>query len=212
MKYKTIWHKTQVKNDCLMRKDLSSTASIYDNLLPCGILNQPKQVRVGNIIPYMIINWQNVKLPIGYIPCIGQKLSKLDYAELYTYIGDELFGLPYPGDEYFYAPDLRDRYISSINDADRYLGKLLESFNPLHSHEGKCSEKGSYHKHLCDSFYVGGTRNGTGGTGYRSFGHRRPVTTEGSIHTHEGLKTDISEGDGYEFRPFTTYVLYLIKF
>ena len=65
-------------------------------------------VPIGSIIPYA-----STTLPKGFLLCDGSEISKTDYADLYTVIGDT-FGTATDNTK-FKLPDLRDNFVQGAN-------------------------------------------------------------------------------------------------
>lgn len=65
-------------------------------------------VPIGSIIPYA-----STTLPKGFLLCNGAEISKTDYADLYTVIGDT-FGTATDNTK-FKLPDLRDKFVQGAN-------------------------------------------------------------------------------------------------
>lgn len=72
------------------------------------IENTSYSVPIGTIISYA-----STTLPIGFLLCDGSEISKTDYADLYTVIGNK-FGTATDTTK-FKLPDLRDKFVQGAN-------------------------------------------------------------------------------------------------
>lgn len=72
------------------------------------IENASYSVPIGTIISYA-----STTLPVGFLLCDGSEISKTDYADLYTVIGNK-FGTATDTTK-FKLPDLRDKFIQGAN-------------------------------------------------------------------------------------------------
>ncbi len=72
------------------------------------IENTSYSVPIGTIISYA-----STTLPVGFLLCDGSEISKTDYADLYTVIGNK-FGTATDSTK-FKLPDLRNRFIQGAN-------------------------------------------------------------------------------------------------
>lgn len=82
--------------------------------------------KIKSVPPGVIEIFAGVVIPDNYLMCEGQAVSKTDYPELYSAIGDTYNTAPLwtgvaasdPAAGYFRVPDLRSRFIVGRNDGD----------------------------------------------------------------------------------------------
>ena len=138
--------------------------------------------------PGAILAFAGMKAPDGYFECNGSRVSKADYPELYSVLGD-IYGAS--DSTTFVLPDLRGEFIRGWTngktnvDAGRMLGEFQESSVGPHSHSIITTDTAGTDK---DTSY-GGQRSGT-------------------IYT---VETDTVINGTFETRPRNFAMMYIIK-
>ena len=181
----------------------------------CGIINNGSFVQTGEIIKW--VNFLDVSedmklIPEGFLLCVGQEVSKRDYADLYSVIGDNLFGRSPPDPDYFFIPDLSHRFLYCVDTKENYVGEVIDSANPNHKHAAVCEKGGGIHHHIFKGPSQARVKNAYFNNGnYYGFGYSYnwSFLTKGG-HTHFSTPTFSNIG-GSEFTPVHKFIIYLIK-
>lgn len=152
--------------------------------------------KVYAVSPGTILMYPSSTLPVGWLLCNGQTVSKSTYSQLYSYLGD-MYGSTV---NTFNLPDMTDRCVIQQDSAFvpyDSVGKvggnnqiLLESKNiPNHTHSGANGGRSysHYHSYTSTSFYEN-ARDGSPYPEYRWGKGRVDVNTTAAYalvdHTH----------------------------
>ena len=212
--------RTNEENDLLLQDKANHTGSIEkpfkaaNATLPNEVPNlQQVQQLLGNQNSGnptgTVITFASVTAPNGYLVCDGAEISRTDYANLFTVIG-ETFGVG-DGSTTFKLPDLRGEFVRGFDggrgiDSNREFGSFQDDEFKSHNHTGSTNSTGA-HTHtysLSEGINVGAFSKGA-----NSYDNSSVSTSSAGNHSHT---LTINSSGGAETRSRNIALQYCIKY
>jgi microcystin-dependent protein len=214
--------RTNEENDLLLQDKANHTGSIEKSFkvanatLPSEATNlqQVQQLlqnqNSGNPTGTVII-FASITAPNGYLVCDGAEISRVDYANLFTVIG-ETFGVG-DGSTTFKLPDLRGEFVRGFDggrgiDLNREFGSLQGHELKSHTHTGSTNTTGA---HTHNSEYRGTSSIGASPLPSSSTFSGSLVNFPTSSSGNHSHTLTINSVGGVETRPRNIALQYCIK-